>query len=537
MVTDVVTGSAVVGAPVVFNDAMFFGAANKLWKTDESGLPQTVADGAVSGLRKIGDQLFFSRKLPNGAGSLWSSDGSSEGTILVKQVALASIAYPADVNGQFMFVGSDGITGAELWRSDGTTEGTRIVKDLNPKRTGSSNARNFTSVGEKTFFVANDGAAGQELWVTDGAATHLVKDIVDGPTSSEIAQLTNLDGVLLFTVQGEQLWRSDGTLAGTYQLTDAEFGSYPSGSLTGGSNTAFVIANGVAYFAARTTEIGTALWRTDGTPAGTFQVKDINPTERFSWLDLGVNVNGVLYFAADDGVHGVELWRSDGSESGTSLVKDIRTDALGYGSYPTDFTNVAGMLYFVAADQDLGEDTDPNEEIWTSDGTSAGTHVVVELVPGPLGSAPDMLQNVGGTLFFLAAVTPDVHELWTTNGSAAGTHRFKETFFASHGPAVELNGLWYLAADDGVHGTELWVTDGVSAASLVQDIAPGATGSGVNELTLLNGKLYFRSDDGTIGPELWQSDGTSAGTMPVADLRVGSSGSLPTYLTAAGSRL
>ena len=70
---------------------------------------------------------------------------------------------------------------------------------------------------------------------------------------------------------------------------------------------------------------GTELWRTDGTPGGTFLVKDIRPGSASSELRLynSVVLNGVAYFVANDGTHGPEVWRSDGTTAGTWLVVDV----------------------------------------------------------------------------------------------------------------------------------------------------------------------------------------------------------------------
>src|SRR5437588_11514631 len=68
---------------------------------------------------------------------------------------------------------------------------------------------------------------------------------------------------------------------------------------------------------------GSELWKSDGTAAGTVLVKDINPGPGDGGGE-GLTVMGnAAYFGADDGVHGVELWRTDGAESGTYMVAEI----------------------------------------------------------------------------------------------------------------------------------------------------------------------------------------------------------------------
>ncbi|RKG81387.1 hypothetical protein D7W79_05380 [Corallococcus exercitus] len=103
---------------------------------------------------------------------------------------------------------------------------------------------------------------------------------------------------------------------------------------------------------------------------------------------------------------------------------------------------------------------------------------------------------------------------------------------------VEVDGRVFYGADDGVTGSELWVTDGSSTDSRrVKDLRPGPYGSTPRFLTRMGGRLFFVADDGVNGPELWRSDGTEAGTVLVADLRPGAQGSAPDGLKVVGARL
>src|SRR5262249_27563073 len=119
--------------------------------------------------------------------------------------------------------------------------------------------------------------------------------------------------------------------------------------------------NGTLFFTASDGSHGQELWKSDGTAAGTVLVKDINPGSNGSNPTSLTNVNGTLFFTANDGSHGQELWKSDGTAAGTVMVKDINPGSSAYGnSSPTDLTNVNGTLFFSAYDAAHGG------ELWKS---------------------------------------------------------------------------------------------------------------------------------------------------------------------------
>jgi ELWxxDGT repeat protein len=217
---------------------------------------------------------------------------------------------------------------------------------------------------------------------------------------------------------------------------------------------------GTLFFTANEGAHGRELWKSDGTARGTVLVKDINPdTDPFgpSPNNLAA-VGGTLFFAADDGVNGRELWKSNGTARGTVLVKDINPgSAYGspLGSFPSYLTNVAGTLFFAAFDQTNGL------ELWKSNGTSAGTVLVADIVPGSGGSFPNHLTAVGATLFFTAFDPAHGIELWQSDGTAAGTTLVKDinpgSDFSSPSELAFVNGALFFAANDGQNGREPWI--------------------------------------------------------------------------------
>src|SRR5207247_2730007 len=125
---------------------------------------------------------------------------------------------------------------------------------------------------------------------------------------------------------------------------------------------------------------GDALWKSDGTAAGTIPVKAFTGPYG-SIPSQHVDVNGTLFFTHDDGVNGLELWKSDGTAAGTVLVKDINPDPFS-ASAPNFLTNVNGTLFFSAFSPSGGV------ELWKSDGTEAGTAQVKDINPGGGHSSP-----------------------------------------------------------------------------------------------------------------------------------------------------
>ncbi len=98
------------------------------------------------------------------------------------------------------------------------------------------------------------------------------------------------------------------------------------------------------FFAASTRATGLELWKSDGTAAGTVLVKDIFAGATGSDISSLTNVNGTLYFTANDGFSGKEIWKSDGTAAGTVLVHDLKPGY--YGIFPRLLTNVNGTLFF-----------------------------------------------------------------------------------------------------------------------------------------------------------------------------------------------
>jgi ELWxxDGT repeat protein len=283
----------------------------------------------------------------------------------------------------------------------------RLVRDINMTLSPAigSFPRDFAFLGEITLFRASTSATGLELWRTDGteAGTVLVEDIRPGPVGALQSPLSGPDNFLITAgttlffmandgVRGYGLWRSDGTEAGTSFLHDVFAGSFSTFDL----RHAYAGAGGILYFVVNDPDYGHELWRSDGTEAGTFMLGDIHPGRSGALTGgtplLMASVCDVMYFRADDGSHGPELWRTDGTVQGTSMVGDIWPGPT--GSNPAGFVEQGGILLFSAFGPGAGV------ELWASDGTAAGTRLVKDLVPGSSGSFPQQLTGAGGSAYF-----------------------------------------------------------------------------------------------------------------------------------------
>jgi ELWxxDGT repeat protein len=426
------------------------------------------------------------------------------------------------VNSTLFFTATDATHGRELWKTDGSEAGTELVKDIFQGSAGAAPA-NFVHVNGTLFFAAEDGTHGRELWKSNGTAegTGLVKDIAPGAGSFGLSQFTQVNGRLFFLVDdgtnGPVIWLSDGTASGTKPV-------WASLGLEAAELTA---ANNQLFFTATDATHGRELWKSDGTEAGTTLVRDIVPGPTGSNGEIAYRqyltaVNGTLYLVADSVWEGAgnvafpAIWKSDGTEAGTVLVYDAAGDPY---FPPKELTNVNGTLFF-STDSPLCHCSD----VWYTDGTPAGTH----RIEGFQGT--NYVSFQGKTFFSGADPTGNpsipVHEreLWYTDGSQAGTQLLKDIrpgtyeeltnegiLEIRYGSFPEnltvVNGWLFFTADDGVHGRELWKTGGSeSKTALVADLNPGAASAEAAFLVDLNGVLFFTAQDGTNGMNIWKYD-------------------------------
>jgi ELWxxDGT repeat protein len=158
------------------------------------------------------------------------------------------------------------------------------------------------------------------------------------------------------------------------------------------------------FFTANDGVDGEELWKSDGTAAGTVIVKDIRPGSAGSNPSDFVSVKGELFFTANDGNGGGELWKSDGTTAGTVLVKLINSNYQRYNPYVKYLTNVNGTLYFSADDNVTGF------ELWKSDGPKRRNRVQpVEEQRHRIGHYARQEHHARRSLWFLPGLHHGLH--------------------------------------------------------------------------------------------------------------------------------
>ena len=530
--------SGIGGEYMIAGNFVFFGNGDEthgteLWVSDGSSegtkMVKDIYPGIGSGVGSLNSgvvangKLYFSAWRDETYLELWVSDGTSEGTRMVRDLrpGLGSGTPKQEFyyyNGFIYFAGDDGVAGAELWRTDGTSRGTKIVKDI---RSGTKDGVTGTgaALAGHVYFAADDGSRGCELWRSDGTSsgTALVKDIFQGTGPSSPDLITEFKGKIYFTADdgehGTELWTSDGTPSGTVLLKDLLPGPRSSrpGALTVAGENLFFIANsdGSSEY---------ALWKTDGTREGTEKLLDgaipgVTSANIRNYGKEFVPFGNVIVFTGYDIENNFQPWRSDGTPEGTHLLKVLAgRDSI------RGVTKVGDALYFSTG----------FDEFWKSDGTAEGTRMVAE-GEWPRGSSAEgnfiafeyRPFSTGETLYYSEFDSVGVWlraniNLWKSDGTNSGTTKVSKVAYASSlsiesGPHrdflenfTEMGNKVFFTANDGIHGRELWVTDGTEQGTRIAvDITGDSGGSFPIPIARIGNKFFFSALSTAYGRELY----------------------------------
>jgi ELWxxDGT repeat protein len=518
--------------------------------------------------------IFAARDLDHGA-ELWMSDGTPAGTRLLADLCPGPCdANPADFTaaaGKIWFrVTVDGVD--HLARTDGTPAGTALLTAI-PAAVLGATQLDLSTDGRRVFFAGMDALDGAQPWATDGtpAGTSRVSVLPAPAASSEPASFTALGDRLLFTA-----W--DGTQTALWMAGAAGTGAsiVPGTAVAGKSGPAEVtVAGGRAFFVQDRGDGSAAqLWRTDGTAAGTVDVADFpdrtlsdlhdfgarllflaTPTgdaERHipsAWASDGTAEGTIQLFALPDDTLGVagltpvgaeiylevdreaqeDIYRSDGTAEGTRRILSVDCCS---GYPPPRFVRLGDAVYFTAF-----------SDFYRTDGTAAGTSTV--LAPDADGNPPIANPGfpfvLGGRLFVFAGSSEDGDNLrlLRIDGDQQSLVAAVGTAQVGEDPQITpLGDAVFFRGWDPDHGNELWRTEGTpEGTALVTDLVPGPGSSDPQGLTAAGGRLYFTAWDELHGRELWASDGTAAGTRLVDDIAPGAFSSAPMLLTPVAGRL
>jgi ELWxxDGT repeat protein len=415
----------------------------------------------------VGDSLYFlghqSTDAP-GVSEIWQVNGSATATeVSVPALAGMSIGEIANVNGS-LFV----------------TAATPLSSSTPPT---SAPAVNLWKIDSS----APGGATELTSFTTPGAA------YLQPLGNKVVFEYTPLTEAFPAAGGGSSLWVSDGTAAGTMQLT-----SFPEGSFIGLSNAP--VGGGDLYFTvAGTLPAAPVLWATDGTAAGTAAVSGMAAAPSGFTASYDLTAAGDSVYAITGTGTEVQLWKA--TNGAATLVKSIDNSA-GVLPGPVVAGPANGQVYF-AVNQASGD------QVWTTDGTT--TTLVSQLPPSAASnsSTVDSMAVVNGAPYFSVG-TPGA--LMTPDGKGGAVSLPLPAGVAGVWAVNAVNGRLYFMADDGVHGNELWSTDGTANGAVrLTDINPGSGSSDPLGPESAGGALYVAASGGLpsdsttwTGEQLWK---------------------------------
>lgn len=529
--------------------------------------PTPGAGSSATPVVRVGSVVLFTAQGTSGGLEPWRTDGTPAGTTMLRDVR------PGD-EGSFprgwLAAGPDaawfvadvetasGDLALGLFRTDGTTAGTRLVREF-PRNSEFREPKPLGASATRLFFSAWEPATGEELWVSDGTSngTVPVADLTPGATSSTFGDATVADGVLHFSMLGDQgrPWRSDGTTAGTFRQTTFVSNSSAYFAVDGGAVfTGTDVAQNVSTFRAQPADAGLDVlvpglslwlpgarvgermvltgamspdgpepWITDGTAPGTVQLRDVAQGSSGSFPYGFTTVGDRVFYAATDTATGTQLWSTDGTPQGTTMVTAFPS------STSTTFVAMAALgtkLFFGLSSQGFGY------EPWISDGTAQGTQRLADLNPGPSSSHPLSAISLPGRVVFQATNDAVGAELFTSDGTSLGTTLVKDLLPATQSSRprnfVAHRAASYFVANDGVHGAALFSGPSADGGVALAVDLHGDAGPGFSELAKpisFGPWLVASANDGVHGEELYRSNGTQAGTELLREIGPGGVGS------------
>jgi ELWxxDGT repeat protein len=370
-----------------------------------------------SGPRQLtvaGDVLYFVAGRQAEGRELWRYDGITPPALAANIKPGAATSFPSELTAfgnDVVFTADDG-TGAELFAfgpSDVVPRRFDIYPDdpsCDPGGGGcGSEPYGLTVYNGTLYFTAGDPVVGFELLGFDGSTVRLVSDLLPGPGSSGPQGITGLGNRLVFGAFDSN----------QYRLFSYDIGTGVGGKISDivvndtrlRPATRFASLNGAVYLPANDGTSGEELWKTDGTAAGTQLVADLNTGAAHSLPRLLTVFNGELYFKATDATVGDEIRATNGTN--VRLLTDLYPGPL--GSLFNAPAVLGNFLLFEARSAIFGLNP------WFTDGTAGMTDIVRQAdgtLIYPAGSAIDDpgFTFFNGALYFAATDGVRGIELW-----------------------------------------------------------------------------------------------------------------------------
>jgi ELWxxDGT repeat protein len=513
-------------------------AAEPYMVKDIDPLPRNQSSFPRSFLSLDNGIALFGANLAELDAELWRSDGTPGGTYQLSDTcatwyckqAITGIALAGDRLFYLAATRPGEQNAAELWVTGGSASNTFDLGG--PFYLDPYNAPIWVKSRGLLFFLANDIAHGMQLWRSDGtrAGTYRLTDL--RPDQGRPAGLTELRGKLYFASPGPKgwaLWASDGTPRGTKLLKEGSFYALRS------------IGSALIFFGPGPQ--GWNLWRSDGTTKGTVRFATISPIPQDLELIEVVALAGRYYFTTHSETQGEELWASDGTQAGTRRLTNFANPMV-FHYYDEQVWHplylpvlaMGSRMVFAADDGVHGA------EPWVTDGTPAGTRLLRDVCPGSCWSWPTERKVLGSRLIFDASSSAQGQEPWVTDGTPAGTRLLRDicpgachSFFFG---LVDLGGGLLFGATDGQNGFQLWKTNGTPRGTTRITAFPEDVSAVKRIGAPIPGGILYSAYSRQHGEELWRTDGTAAGTSLVLDLiDRDNGGSRPGDLFALGGRL
>jgi ELWxxDGT repeat protein len=395
-----------------------------------------------------------------------------------------------------------------------------------------------TKVGDSLYFLAHqstDAAGVTNIWHVDGSAT-ATELSVPALAGMSVSEMASMNGTLYVTASSVpsgtpstlpdvNLWKIDPTApGGAVELTHFT-GSGASDLQVVGNKLVFEHASFTGLMANQPGE----LWVSDGTAAATQLLSSFTGDAHPSLMESAVAGND-LYFQVFSSTVPPALWVTDGTTSGTHAVTSTG------GAIPA----LNGLTMTAAGDAVYFGGSDPannKPQLWTAqDGQASLVHSFNAVAGGPVAPALSSMTVAGNSIYFALNGSAG-SQLWVSDGTDAGTTLVYQPSTTPGPTSPEigdialLNGSAYFTV---VNGGGLMKADGQGGAT---QVPLPANLSGFAVLTAVGNRLYFMADDGVHGTELWTTDGTAGGTVRLTDINPGSGSSFPIGPEAAGGSL